>query len=43
MILPAVPYVIFLLLYIVGFSVAALLMYFAQYGIIRLCERKKYA
>lgn len=40
---PNVPYVVFLLIYIIGFIIAALAIYYIQFGIIKLCMMKKKA
>lgn len=40
---PTVPYIIFLLIYILGFTAAAIVLFYIQYGIIKLCTRKKNA
>lgn len=38
---PNVPYAVFLLIYVIGFIIAALAIYYIQFGIIKLCGRKK--
>lgn len=38
---PTVPYIIFLLIYIIGFAIAGIAVYYIQYGIVKLCTKKK--
>ena len=38
---PNVPYPVFLLIYLLGFVIVSSIMYFAQYGIIKLVQKKK--